>query len=278
MMKILFILIIVFCCRFCFGQKMAVDYFEEGVEFMDDNDSKKAITSFKYIVDNYPKNELYSKSYYNLGYIYFQRKDYKNAKIIFNSILNSQFNEKEKLGGGIMADPYANYRHRASNILSKIYYETKDYDSSLYYMTLSDTVYPYLHFCGNEYAANDVRTSLRYADIYEKLKDINKSKQALLKSVFVELSDNSQVLHELNRLFQKDKKKKLLIKELDTALENIYSKTEIRDDEEYTWHFFKFQKTEISIPYSFYKRDTYSEIETIVKIKETDFYKMVKKL
>lgn len=265
-------------CLSGFSQKMPSDYFDEGVANMENEKIKDAIASFKYIVENHPKNELYPRAFYNLGYIYYQDKQFENAKEIFKSILESKFNEKEVLGGDIMADPYTNYRHRTANLLQQIYYDTKDYDSSLYYLALSDTAYPYLHFCGNEYAANEVSMSLKYADVYEKLDDLKNAKQALLKSVFVDLADNSKVIEELKKLFDKDKGKKVLIDELNNALENIYSKTEIQNDKEYTWYYFKFQGSEIPIPYNFFDSDDFDKSKTIVEIKQTEFYKMIKEL
>lgn len=265
-------------CLSVFSQKMPSDYFDEGVTNMENEKTKDAIASFKYIVDNHPKNELYPRAFYNLGYIYYQEKQFENAKEIFKTILDSEFNEKEALGGDLMADPYTNYRHRAANQLQQIYYDTKDYDSSLYYLALSDTAYPYLHFCGNEYAANDVYMSLKYADVYEKLDDLTNAKKALLKSVFVDLADNSKVIEELKRLFEKDKGKKGLIDELNKALENIYSKTETRNDEEYTWYYFKFQGTEIAVPYNFFDSDDFDKAKTIAEIKQTEFYIMIKEL
>ncbi|KKP52836.1 MAG: hypothetical protein UR43_C0010G0027 [candidate division TM6 bacterium GW2011_GWF2_33_332] len=265
-------------CFSVFSQKMPSDYFDEGVKFMGSEKTKEAILSFKYIVDNHPRNELYPRAFYNLGYIYYQDKQYGNAKQIFKSILNSMFNEKEALGGDIMADPYTNYRHRAAILLHQIYYDTKDYDSSLYYLALSDTAYPYLHFCGNEYAANEVFMSLRYADVYEKLGNLTKAKQALLKSVFVNLADNTKVIEELKRLFEKEKGEKGLKKELEKALENIYPRKETRNNKEYTRYYFKFQETEIAVPFNFFDSDNFDKSKTIAQIKQTELYKMIKEL
>ena len=89
----------------------------------------EALKGYQYIVNNHPKNELYPRAFYNVGYIYFIQKKYDKSIPIFKEILESNFNEKENLGGGIMADPYTNYRHRASEILSEIYYDKKKYDT-----------------------------------------------------------------------------------------------------------------------------------------------------
>src|ERR1017187_3420282 len=142
--------------HYSFGQKMPIDYFDEGINYNNAKDYKKAIESFKYIVRNYPKDPLYPRAFYNVGYISLIDKQYDSAIFYFKAILVSNFNEKEALGGDIMADPYTNYRHHASELISDIYYNKEMYDSSLYYFSLSDTLYPYMHFCGNEYAENDV--------------------------------------------------------------------------------------------------------------------------
>ena len=154
-MKKIFFLLTFMVSVVTFGQKMPSDYFDEASQFFEDEKLDDALNCYLYIVDNHPKNDLYPKAFYNVGYIYFIQKDYTKAIDIFKAILESNFNEKENLDGGIMADPYTNYRHRASRILSEIYYDKYNYHMALHYFALSDTTYPYLHFCGNEYAYND---------------------------------------------------------------------------------------------------------------------------
>jgi len=265
-------------CFSAFGQKMPSDYFDEGVIFSEDNNNQEALKSFQYIVDNHPKNELYPKAYYNMGYLYLQEKQFNNAEEIFESILVSEFNETEELGGGIMADPYTNFRHRAAKHLYQIYFESKRYDTALYYLSLSDTAYPYLHFCGNEFAANDVYMSLTYADVYEKLNNSEGAIQALLNSVFIELEDNSKVISRLKGHFKKDKNRKLLKQELDNALNEMYLKNFKSGDYEYSRYYFMFQGAEIYVPGVYIDWDNFNKEETISEIEKTEFYKMVKSI
>ena len=126
-----------------------------------------------------------------------------------------------------MDDPYTNFRHNASKILSEIYYDKKEYDSALHYFELSETTFPYLHFCGNAHASNNVHTALRYADIYKKLKQPDKAIEKLLPTVFITLSDNSRVIKELKKLLSNNKGLK---KALDNSLSNIYPKKIDQED------------------------------------------------
>lgn len=259
-----------------FGQKMPSDYFEEASQLFEDEKLGEALQGFKYIVENYPKNDHYPMAFYNVGYIHFLLKNYDNAINVFKEILESNFNERENLGGGIMADPYTNYRHRASEILSEIYFEKNRFDTALHYFTLSDTVYPYLHFCGNEYASNDVHTALRYADIYMKLNKPGEAIEKLLPAVFITLADNSEVIAKLKKLLAN---KKGLKKELDNSLDKIYSKTIERGDYTYERQYFKFLGVEIAVPNSYeYEEEKLDKNKGLTVVKQTDFYQMIKNL
>jgi len=259
-----------------YGQKMPSDYFDESSNYFEEEKYDEALKGYQYIIENHRKNELYPRAFYNVGYIHFIQKKYDKAIPIFKKILESDFNEKDNLGGGIMADPYTNYRHRASEILSEIYYNKKKYDTALYYFALSDTTYSYLHFCGNEYASNDVNTALRYADIYKKLKQPDKAIEKLLPSVFITLADNSKIIEELKTFLSG---KKELKQELDNSLSKLYSKKIDREDYTYTSYYFKFLNTEIGVPSSYVaEKENFDKKEAIKEIKQTDFYKMIEEI
>lgn len=275
-MKTLFSISIIFLSLLSYGQKMPSDYFDEASNYFEDENFNEALKGYNYIVNNHPKNELYPRAFYNVGYIYFIQKKYAKSIPIFKEILESNFNEKENLGGGIMADPYTNYRHRASEILSEIYYDKKKYDTALYYFALSDTTYPYLHFCGNEYASNDIYAVLRYADIYQKLKQPEKAIEKLLPAVFITLANNSKVIKELKKLLMG---KKGLKQELDNSLSKIYSKKIDTENYTFTRYYFKFLNAEIAVLKSYEdEKDKFDKDKAITEIKQTDFYKMIEKL
>lgn len=258
------------------AQKMPSDYFEEAGKFYENKQFEKALDAYQYIVDHYPKNELYARSYYNVGYIYYYQKNFPKAIIIFRSILHGNFNEKEDLGGGIMSDPYTNYKHRAGEILSDIYFERKMYDSALHYFALSDTANPYLHFCGNEYAANDIHIALRYAEIYQQLRQPDQAIKKLLPAVFITLADNSAIIEKLKKLL---KGKANLKAELDESFNKIYVREIQLSKNSYKRYYFKFLDTEIAVPDSYGAgKEMFDKQKAVNEMRKTDFYKMVLKL
>lgn len=270
-MKYLLLISLMLAHIIIYAQKMPDDYFEEASRSFETGDYDKALDGYRYIVDKHPGNELYPRAYYNMGLIYSRQKKYDQAIPVFSSILKSNFNETEKLGGSIMDDPYANYRHRASEMLTDIYMQQKMYDSALCYLARADSVYPYLHFCGNEYAANAINTALQYAAIYKKLNKPGQAIAALLPVVFETLSNNAQVIGQLKVLL---KNRKGLVKELDRSLNKIYAR-EIKDgDDSYKNYFFKFLDTEIPV-FRYYEKDKTAALR---EMKESDFYQMIRRL
>ncbi|MFZ5554093.1 MAG: tetratricopeptide repeat protein [Bacteroidota bacterium] len=261
------------------GQKMPSDYFEEGVNYWENENIDEALASFKYIVAYHPRNELFPRAFYNIGIIYFREKQYDSATTIFKTILINNFNETEARGGDIMSDPYMNYKYWSANLLHQIYYDKQMYDSSLYYLSLSDTAYPYLHFCGNEYSSYTVQLAKNYSDLYEKLGDLSSARKALLKEIFITEPYNIVIIDALKYLYQKETSTEKAIVELDKSLKNIYSKKERRENNEYISYYFRFQGSEIKIPDHFYYYDDhFNKTEVIKKIKDTDFYKMIRDL
>ncbi len=275
-MKNSIFLLLVFSSLNVWAQKMPIDYFQEGESFYREGKNEEALDAFVYIVENHPKNALYEKAFYNIGLIHiFQNKEEEAIKV-FETILNSNFNEKDDLGGSLMADPFTNFKHRSSKILSEIYYDNERFEESLHYLALSDTLYPYFHFCGNAYEEHNVYYALTYSDIYQKLNQPDKAIEKLLPIVFNELTDITDVIEELQILLPK---KKNLSKKLDAALEKIHSEEIHEEEYSHTRYYFKFLNSEIDVPYYFDLDDEKFNLdEGIAELKETEFYKMVKKL
>jgi tetratricopeptide (TPR) repeat protein len=275
-MKVLILILSLLTFYFSFGQKMPLDYFNEADEYFEVKKYDKALISYQYIVDNHPRNELFPRALYNTGYINFVQKDFKKAIEVFKIILESDFNEKEDLGGSIMDDPYTNYRHRASKIMSEIYFDKKNYELALNYFAISDTVFPYLHFCGNELASNEIYSALRYANIYSKLKQSDKAIEKLLPLIFKNLIDNSDVIKELKILLRG---KKEIKQDFDNSLNKIYEKTIDKKDYTYTYHYINFLDVEIIVPQGFVNdSEEFDSNKAIEDIKQTAFYKMLESL
>lgn len=254
-----------------FGQKMPSDYFQAATRYFNDGDMDKALECYLYIVENYPRNELYPRALHNVGYVYFLQRKYQESVDAYTKLLNGGQNELEPLGGGIMADPYTNFRHRAATQISDCYYELGQYDSALHYLALSDTVYKYISTCGNAYAEYYIQTALRYADIYQKLGQPDKAIEKLLPQVFDSgLANNSQIIAELEKLL---KGKPKLLKKLDKSIDRVYLKTFTSDYGDYERYCIQWLGVEIRYPYKLWDKNTKEDV--MKKMRESEFYKMV---
>lgn len=222
MVKIRFLLLAMLFSVTAFAQKKPADYFEEANNYYDAGQYDKALKGYQYFVKHFPKDQGYPRALYNVAHCQFLLKQYGKCVKTCRKLMAVEADEKDPLGWGIMADPYANYRHRGADMAYECYAIQQQWDSALRYLALSDTVYPYIHFCGNAYAANDVSNALRYAEIYEHMGQPDKALEKLLKTVFLDgLADVSKVIAEIRKLLSG---REGLLQELDKAMDAMYEK------------------------------------------------------
>lgn len=272
-MKVKLILLLMLFSVFAFGQKMPSDYFDEAGKAFNEGQMDEALSGYLYIVENHPRNELYPRALHNVAYIYSLQKEYKKSIEYYTMLMRGGQDEYEPLGGDIMSDSYANYRHRAASQISDCYYELQQYDSALYYLALSDTTYPYLSDCGNAYAENDIQTALRYADIYKRLGQPDKAIEKLLQEVFnSHLTDNSEIISELDLLLPV---KSSLLKKLDKAIEHVYQKTFTGRYGDYQRYCIQWLGVEIVYPYRVSYQNKYNKENVMKWMRESNFYVMV---
>ncbi|WP_129019651.1 tetratricopeptide repeat protein [Edaphocola flava] len=281
-MRKLFSILFVLASVNAFSQKMPSDYFSEASVFLEKKEFQKALDGYQYIVDRYPQSELYPRAYFNTGYVHMLKKDYDQAIYIFKTILHNYFNEKESLGGALMDDPYTNYQHRATELLSTIYSKKQMFDSALYYFTLSDTAYVYLSDCGNEHDKYEFHKALRYAELYKNINQTDKAVRKLLPIIFAPQGRDVIVNQRLQLLL---KGQKGLKNELDKALEKIYPKDITKETYTNIHYYFHFLDLEVRIPnalieekVTFGEKKLLDREKTIAKIHKTSFYLMIKGL
>lgn len=275
-MRALFFLLILFICSFAKGQKMPVDYFNEGIQDFKYRQFDKALKCFKYITYHYPNNVLYPKALYNIGCIYFEQMKYDKAITVFKSILNPGF-EVSKYNNGTIEDYGCNdYKHLACVILSDIYFHKKKFERSLYYFSLSDTLYTETEGCEDYRTPYVIRAALRYADIYRMLNQEEKAIEKLLPLVFLEDIEEYGVMEVLHELL---KGRKDLKPQLDSAINNL--NIMISNNVEYpnSRYYFTFLGVEIRYPYYPDERDDGLKKEDALReIQWSAFYKMIGKL
>jgi tetratricopeptide (TPR) repeat protein len=256
-----------------YSQKIPEDYFEEAEQFISEKNYSQAVQSYLYIIEQHPKNTLYQRSVYNLGWTYYKASLYDSAAAVFKEMLKGSFNETEALGGGIMDDPYTLYKHRACSFLSLIYTKQAKYDSALYYLSLSDTAFRYQHFCGNEMDDNHIRVAVAYANIYQKMNLPDKEIAALLPAV---LLDDKEILERLKELLKNKTKVK---EQLDYAINHIHTRKIASDKEIYTQYYIRFLDADIIGRYIGKEdKDWFVKRDFRKQLRESPFYKMIKAL
>ncbi|PZF74824.1 hypothetical protein DN068_01100 [Taibaiella soli] len=255
---------------------MPSDYFDEGTKAFKSNRFDAALQSFRYLVNHHPKNDLYPEALYNYGVCFYELKLNDSAIGVFNQILKSNVNDKQKMPGGIVADPYANYKNRSSSMLSLIYEDKKMYEKAIYYHSLSDTVYRYQHFCGNEISENQVHNALRYESLYKKLGRRDDAIASLLPAVFIYFANNDAIIKELKGLLTG---RNGLKAKLDASIVAMYPKSVGDCGDHYKRYYFKFLNVEITVPAGF---DTathpFDRKYSIGEIHDSNFYKMIASL
>lgn len=217
-MKCLLFLLLTGACFSADAQRFE-KMFDMANEFYHEQEYDSAFLLYEKIYKSGKAGETFSaKSFYNMGHIYMLKEDYKNAKKIFESILDSDYDEMDKggRGSGIMAEPYALYKNNCCKNLAEIALLEKRYQDALDYTRLTETEYPYIHFCGNEYAANDIYIAYTVARCYEGLEMEEKAIKVLIPfCMYNGLASNKYLVEMACRLI----KKKYSATEIKIALE-----------------------------------------------------------
>lgn len=241
---------------------------------------EKALDFYRELIDSFPKSNLLFTALNNKGIIELDLNDTKDATKTFQRILDSNADDKEKggIGSGLMAEPYANYKNRASKTLAEIYIKANDYEKAIKYLDLTKK-FPYRHFCGNEYAADEIYMRELYARCYLGLNDTDKALKILLPSLLENgLASNSDlVIVAAETLLKKHSKG-----ELKTLYENAFKsykteKIKPKNSDEYEKYYIIFLDTDIEINSwrleVMRPDERQKEIETICKTSQ--FYKLL---
>jgi tetratricopeptide (TPR) repeat protein len=208
-----------------FAQK-TVKMFNKAVAFVENKEYDSALVLFKKIYKKRAGSEsITAKAHYNTGYVNLLKKDTPEVKKIFTEIMEEEYDEMDAggSGSGIMAEPYALYKNNSSCILAGIYLAEKKYDSALYYTQLADKVYPYRHFCGNEYATNAIYMAVLYAKCYSGLGQTEKAINILFAfCIETGLANNSQLVQLLGDLLKTKYTQEIINKEVAAAIQQVH--------------------------------------------------------
>lgn len=240
---------------------------------------EKALEYYKELIDSFPNSKLLFRALNNKGFIELALEDKENAKKTFQRILDGRADDKEKggIGSGLMAEPYANYKNRASKVLADLYIKDSNYVEAIKYLDLTKK-YPYRHFCGNEYAADEIYMSELYAECYIGLNDRKKALEHALPNLLDNgLANNSDLVLLTYKTLLQDYKNEELKYKFEKAFKNIQSEKVKTKTSEYEKKFITFMdvKIEVNIDVLEWRR-TDKNLKGIDNLyKATQFYKLL---
>ena len=178
--------------------------FDKAVELHEDEELDSALISFRQFRREYPHSELIPSAHYNIGYILKEQGQVAEAKIVFKEIIESDYNEKDPGGHGLMGPQYALYKHFSCEQLADILIQENDFKEAEKYIKLFDRKYPYEHFCGNELTAYQIFKAQRYAKVYDGLGRVEDAIKQLAPHIFYTgLADNNDLIEDLISLLDR---------------------------------------------------------------------------
>lgn len=235
---------------------------------------ERSLEYYEDLIEDYPNSKLFYRALNNAALISNQL-DYKDEAIeYYNQILNSDANDKEEggVGSGLMAEPYALYKNRAAKSLAEIYLSQENFNKAIEYINLTKK-YPYQHFCGNEYAADEIYIATLYTKAYLGLGKVKDGLDYSLPHVFFNgLADNSEIQILALETIKKNFSKKEIDSELDKALNSI----KMVDKEDYQVGVITLFGRNIQLPDdSFITYTNESELNDIKKLSEKENYQRI---
>lgn len=217
---------------------------------------------FSEIVKNHMNSHLYPKSLYNVAVIEEELGNIGDAKYLYKKILESDFDEMESggVGGGIMGDPYALFKHNSAKRLAELSLETKDYKKALKYISLTEK-YPYAHTSGNRIASNQIIVAKIYAKSYIGLNEIDRALYKTMPLVIESgLANNRQLVDLSIELLQTKYSVNQLKSELLKAKNEIFQQDSI-DEIHFTSFYTKYFDYILPIPHRMDISDSSTWIE-----------------
>ena len=198
-MKNLLSLTLSFISFFAFSQdgESTVDQlaFDQILETYYDEEYDSTLILCQNFLNNHTESTLIPRVKYNIGYILREIGRDEESIPIFEELLASNYNDKERFGG--LMEQYALFKHRSASHLADIYLKIEDYEQARKYIRLFDKKYKYRHFGGNEMMAHEIYT----ARLYNGQGKPDKAIKKLLPYIFDNrLASNSSLLELLDKL------------------------------------------------------------------------------
>lgn len=225
MIRILLLPLLTFgvCRGYC--QMTPQDYFMKGRNEREMGHNSAALAAFRYILQKHPTSPLCPGVHYYIAGIYADEKKNVDAIKEYRMVVADTAEDAIILSQNSFFPP--DLKHSSADILSSLYEQMGMYDSALYFLGLSDTVFrTQIWGCGNAADGEETFKLLRYAKIQEEGSRIKDAEQTLLTGkVFCLNSGSNELIKKLSELLKKYEDHRALKSEIDKAVEHFYFDT-----------------------------------------------------
>lgn len=209
---------------------------------------KRALNNYEQLTSNYPTSSLYHMALNNRGIIEYEFKMYENAKKSFIELLNSDVDDKEEVsvGYGLMAEPFANYRNRAAEMLYEIEFAQGNYIEAKRYLEES-TKHKYHYWCGNANEEKEFWLAHQSSKIESKLGNFEDARRLMIPYIFNrQIRKDQELAQYWLELLLRVKTMEELIDEFEKGIRNYYTKKR-RPDSDYIDYYIKFLGEELKV-------------------------------
>ena len=256
------ILLFLFAVSFSsIAQKMADDYFEQGIIAYVNKDYKKSIEENRFLVNHYAKLRDNKSVNTNLGLGYLQAGYFDSAISVFQKLMADTSRNNSR-----------NEKHKTGLLLAEAFRESGKFDSALTYIYLSDTLDFYSNGCGNCIEDEMSRTTNRLIQVFEAKGDLIAEKKELLKLALLEQRYAPILLEKLKAILISEGNISHLKKEFTIASQRVYHDTG-RKSLYGSLSYIIFQNTKMYLGFSYVHPQ-----DMRVAMRHSSFYKMLMSL
>ncbi len=241
------------------AQKMAEDYYEQGLVAFAKEDYQKAIDENNFLLSHYIKYRNNRPANRVLGLAYMKKGYFDSAVAIFNNLITdtSGYNRR-------------NEKHDIGLLLAATYKAWGKYDSATKYLYLSDTLNFYSNGCGNCTEGEIYKSTYRLIELFETMGDTLLIKKELLKLAVFSPSYSQKFLDKLREIFVREGNVIRLKKEFGTACKNVHND---KNTLSIYGPYIIFQNAKMYLGYEYGRGG-----DTKTYVQHTSFYKMLMSL
>ena len=237
-----------------------------------------ALEYFEQIIEDYPDSDLIFRSLNNAANISYQLDHIDEAILYYKRIIDSEANDLESngLGTGIMSEPYALYKNRATKKLAEICISQEEFSKALEYLKLTKK-YPFVNYGGNELTANHLNMSLMYTQAYNGLDSLELAISYSLPEIFNEyLANNEKLVQEIVEILLANYDRQQLISDFEQSTKDFHSEIKEYENYEIRSYFINFMNTKINVPILERSKSELSDAQIIDRMENSYFMKLLK--